>query len=134
MLTRIRVFSNVKRAMKTGWRKEYCLNFVRTMLGIPSNGTPNAYEAALDIPKSDRLAVDETPCFHPLFIRDHNPDGHVVLTAGYFWNPKRGRTDVYSTDVRGSGTVARVPLAEVLRWCGGSVMWGSKSLEGYKVK
>lgn len=109
-----------------------CKVFVRTVLGIPSNGNPTAYASWIGA-KNKSFKLKGVPPFHPVFFAatPHNPAGHIVLSAG---TKRNAGKYCWSTDIGGDGTITRRTYAEVQKWCGGIILGWSRDLDDKPVE
>lgn len=130
MLRSAQIWLNVLAARKRGGWYEHCLVFVRTVLGIPSDNTPTAYQAWLNA-KHKHNGISDVKPWHPVYFgpTPHNAAGHIVLSGNCF-NCKKY---CWSTDIGGTGTVTRHTYDEVQRWCGGGLLGWSDDLDGKSV-
>lgn len=128
------VWANIKHARKTGWKPDYCLNFVHTMFNVPSDGTGTAIDEIVKLTNAGRLRTDAPGpfgvlCWKP--VTGHtSPYGHVAIRCfraknkGYCW----------TTDYGGTGTVRKVKIADITAARGGGYVGWSKWVDGAQVR
>lgn len=105
-----------------------CKSFVRQMWGIPSDGTPTAYQAWLNAGGAqgkNTHTVLPAPKGAPVFFKGVGKDGHVAISDGH--------GNVVSTDINGLGRVWFVSESEIeQKWHMRRLGW-SETLDGVRL-
>jgi hypothetical protein len=104
------------------WRG-LCLQFTRTMLGVPSRD-PSAIAAWKAVPKDQRHPNSVPPPGVPVFWQG-GTYGHVALSAGDGY--------VLSTDIRRAGKVDKVKIELIGQRWGYKLLGWTESLNGRRV-